>query len=306
MTRISTLSAQQAVVSQMLRAQAQLADDQRQVATGYKSDTFKGIARDASALISAQAIDSRTSQFIELGQQVGAVVSIQDTALSGIYDAAKGLRDSILGSLANNSGRTVSVDLDSAFVSGKAMLNTRYAGKFLFAGARSDVQPFNPADISTLATVATPIADFFQNSQQKAQVRIEQNVIVQHGVLASDMGLDMMASIKRMAEYDAATPFSEALTPADRAILQAEVANLDNVLSGIIKLQANNGFVANRIESVVIRQEALENVNKQLIADLSEVDMAEAITRFNRDQLAIEASYSLIRQLSQISLLNFL
>ncbi|MDO9462099.1 MAG: flagellin [Alphaproteobacteria bacterium] len=306
MTRISTLSAQQAVVSQMLRAQAQLADDQRQVATGYKSDTFKGIARDASALISAQAIDSRTTQFIELGQQVGAVVSIQDTALSGIYDAAKGLRDSILGSLANNSGRTVSVDLDSAFVSGKAMLNTRYAGKFLFAGARSDVQPFNPADISTLATVATPIADFFQNSQQKAQVRIEQNVIVQHGVLASDMGLDMMASIKRMAEYDAATPFSEALTPADRAILQAEVANLDNVLSGIIKLQANNGFVANRIESVVIRQEALENVNKQLIADLSEVDMAEAITRFNRDQLAIEASYSLIRQLSQISLLNFL
>ncbi len=306
MTRISTLSAQQAVVSQMLRAQARLADDQRQVATGYKSDTFKGIARDASALISAQAIDSRTSQFIELGQQVGAVVSIQDTALSGIYDAAKGLRDSILGSLANNSGRTVSVDLDSAFVSGKAMLNTRYAGKFLFAGARSDVQPFNPADISTLATVATPIADFFQNSQQKAQVRIEQNVIVQHGVLASDMGLDMMASIKRMAEYDAATPFSEALTPADRAILQAEVANLDNVLSGIIKLQANNGFVANRIESVVIRQEALENVNKQLIADLSEVDMAEAITRFNRDQLAIEASYSLIRQLSQISLLNFL
>lgn len=306
MTRISTLSAQQAVVSQMLRAQAQVTDDQRQVATGYKTDSFKGLARDASALVSAQAIESRISQFIELGQQVGAKVSVQDTALTGLYDAAKSLRDSVLHSLANDSGRTVSVDLNNAFVSGRAALNTRYADKFLFGGTRSDIQPFNATDISALAAVATPVANFFQNSQQKAQVRIEQNVVIEHGILAEDMGLDLMASIKRMAEYDAATPFSQALTPADRAILQAEVANLDNVLSGILKLQAANGFVANRIESVMIRQEALANVNKQLIADLSEVDMAEAISRLNRDQLAIEASYSLIRQISQVSLLNFL
>ncbi len=306
MTRISTLAQQQTVVSQMLRAQTQAADSQRQVATGYKTDRFEGIARDTAALVSARAVESRTLQFIELGQQVSAQVAFQDTSLTAMYDTAKGLRDSLLHSLANNSGRTVAVDLDSAFVSGKAVLNTRYAGKYLFAGSRTDTQPFTAADLSALAAVATPVADFFQNSQQKAQVRIEQNVVIEHGILANDMGLDMMASIKRIAEHNAATPFSQVLTPADRAILQTEITNLDNVLSGIIRLQASNGFVANRIESITTRNEALETVNKQLIADISEVDMAEAISRLNQDKLSVEASYNLIRQISQLSLLDYL
>lgn len=306
MNRISTLSQQQAVVSQMLRAQIQVADDQRQVATGFKADRYEGIARDAATLVSARAVESRTMQFIELGQQVGAQVALQDTGLTTLYDTAKDLRDSILYSLANVSGRTISVDLESAFISSKSVLNTRFAGKFLFAGSRTDVQPFDAVNLADLAVVATPVTDFFQNSQQKAQVRIEQNLVIEHGILADNMGLGVMASIKRMAEYNTATPFSQVLTPADKAILQAEVASLDNVLSEIIKLQAGNGYVANRIESVTVRNESLDNVNKQLIADLSEVDMAEAISRFNQDKLAVEASYNLIRQLSQISLMNFL
>jgi len=306
MTRISTLSQQQSIVSQMLRAQNLVADDQRQVATGFKADRYDGIARDAAALVSARTVESRTLQFIELGQQVGAQVNFQDTGLTAMYDAAKTLRDSILGSLAINSGRTVSIDLDSAFVSGKAVLNTRFAGKFLFAGSRTDVQPFNAVDLADLATVASPIASFFDNSQQKAQVRVEQNLIIEHSILADEMGVNMMASVKRLAEYDAATPFNQVLTPADRAILQAEVTNLDNVLSEIIKLQTSNGYVSKRIETVTISNEALYNVNKQLISDLSEVDMAEAISRFNQDKLAVEASYNLLRQISQLSLLNFL
>ena len=306
MTRISTLAAQQAVITQMLRAQTQVADTQRQVATGNRADTYEGIARDTAALVSAQAIDSRTLKFIELGNQVGAQVGLQDAGLSSMYETTKTLRHSILHALANNSGRSISVDIDSAFVSGKAVLNTRYAGKFLFAGSRTDVQPFDAADLSALAVVGMPAADFFHNNQQKAQVRIEQNLVIEHGVLASDIGLDVMSSVKRLAEYNAATPFGDTLTPAGRAVLQAEITNLDNTLTGIIRLQASNGFVATRIESVTIRNQDLEAINKQLIADLSEVDMAEAISRLNQDKLAVEASYNLIRQLSQLTLLNFL
>ena len=306
MTRISSLAQQQAVVSQMLRAQTQVAESQRQVITGNKSDRYEGIARDVSALVSAQAIDSRTQKFIELGQQVGAQVALQDTSLSTMYDTVKSLRDGVLQALANSSGRSLSVDIDSAFVSGRAVLNTRFAGKFLFAGSRTDVQPFSAPDLATLATVATPVTDFFKNTQQKAQVRIEQNLVIEHGILANDIGQNMMASVKRLAEYNAATPFSNVLTPADRAILQAEITNLDNALTGIVQLQASNGFVGTRIEAVTIRNQSLEAVNKQLIADLSEVDMAEAISRLNQDKLAVEASYNLVRQLSQLSLLNFL
>jgi len=306
MTRISSLAQQQALVSQMLRAQTQVAESQRQVLTGEKADRYEGITRDASALISAQAIDSRTQKFIELANQVSGQVILQDTSLNTMYETAKGLRDSILQALGNNTGRSITVDLESAFVSGKAVLNTRYAGKFLFAGTRTDLQPFSAVDVADLATVASPISSFFKNSEQKSQVRVEQNLVIEHSLLASDIGSNMMASVKRLAEYNAATPFGNVLTPADRVALQAEVTNLDNALSAIIQLQASNGFVGTRLESVTIRNQQLEVVNKQLIADLSEVDMAEAISRLNQDKLAVEASYNLVRQISQLTLLNFL
>jgi flagellar hook-associated protein 3 FlgL len=306
MTRISTLTQQQSIIGQMLRSQIQIADDQRQVSTGYKTDRFEGLARDTAALVSARAIESRTTQFVELGQQIAGQVSLQDTGLSTLYDAAKNLRDSLLSSLANNSGRIIAPELDSAFVSGKSVLNTRYAGKYLYSGSRTDVQPFNAVDLADLSVIASPIAGFFDNSQQKPQVRMDTNQIVEYGVLADEMGLDFMASVKRLGEYDAATPFNVSLTPADRAMLQSELTNLDAVMSGIIKLQANNGFVEKRIESIISRHETLVTVNKQLISDISEVDMAEAITRFNQDKLAVEASYNLLRQFSQLSLLNYL
>lgn len=306
MTRVSSLGQQQAVVTQMLRAQSQVSDSQRQVATGYKTDRYSGIPLEAAALVGARSIESRTRQFIELGNQVSAQVALQETSLSTMYDTAKNLRDSILHALANNSGRTISEDIESGFVSGKAVLNTRYSGKYLFAGAQTDIEPFSAVDLPALSVVATPIANYFQNSPQKAQVRLEQNLVVEYGILANEMGLQMMTSVKRLAEYDAATPFNQSLSAADRAALETEVSNLDNALANIIKLQASNGYAGNRIEAVTIRNQALESVNAQLIADLSEVDMAQAITRLNQDKLAVEASYNLVRQLSQLTLLNFI
>jgi flagellar hook-associated protein 3 FlgL len=306
MTRISTLGQQQSLITQMLKGQVQAAETQRQVATGNKASTYAGIARETAALISARALESRTAQFVETGKQVSAQVDLQNVNLSAVYDAAKSLRDSLLSALANNSGRTVKVDLENAFASSKAALNNRVGGRYLFAGSLTDVQPFSAADLSALSVVAAPIEDFFQNNSQKAQVRLEQNQVIEYGLLADDIGKDLMASIKRIAEYDNATPIGQYLTPADQAALQAEVTALDAAMDNITRLQAANGFLGERIESVTKRNEELITVNKQLIADISEVDMAEAISRLNQDKLSVEASYNLVRQLSQLSLLNFL
>lgn len=76
MTRISTFTQQPGIISQMLRAQIQIVDDQRQVSTGYKADRCQGLARDTAALASAHAIESRTTQYIDLGRQIGGQVSL--------------------------------------------------------------------------------------------------------------------------------------------------------------------------------------------------------------------------------------
>lgn len=106
--------------------------------------------------------------------------------MSTVYDAAKSLRDSLLSSLANNSGRIIAPEMDSAFVSGKSVLNTKYAGKYLYSGSRTDLPPFNAPDLATLSVVASPIASFFDNSQQEEEGRIDTYQVVQYGALADD------------------------------------------------------------------------------------------------------------------------
>ena len=42
------------------------------------------------------------------------------------------------------------------------------------------------------------------------------------------------------------------------------------------------------------------------ISDIEDVNMAEAITRVNNDQIALDVSYKLTSELSRLSLLNFI
>jgi len=306
MTRISTMAQNQAVIAQMMRAQSQVAATQRQISTGEISDRYSGIARDASALVSAKAIESRTLKYIDIGKQAMARADFQAVGMNAMYDTAAKLRQDLLNALATNSGRTVALDVNAAFDTGKGLLNSKFGGRYVYAGSRTDTPPFNAADIADLATVANPVAGYFDNDGNKAQVRVDQNLVIEYGVLASDIGQDLMASVKTLAEYNAATPFSQYLTAADRAAIEAQIANLDAAMQKIGGAQAANGIVQNRLETIVIRHEDHDAVNKRLIADLSEVDMATAISRLNQDQLAVEASYSLIQQLNKISLLNFI
>lgn len=306
MTRISTLSQNQAVVLQMLRAQSQVAETQRQVSTGEIAGRYSGMARDAGALISAKAVEARTLKFIDLGRQVVNRTDFQANGLTVLYESTSRLRQSLLVALANNSGRTVASDVNTAFDSARSVLNTRVGGSYIYAGSRTDTLPFNAASLAGLANAANPIASYFDNDTNKAQVRVDQNLMLEYGIVASDMGQDLMGSIKALAEYNTATPFAQYLTPADRALLESQIAGLDTIMSQIGGLQASNGIVQNRLESIITRHEDTDIVNKRLIADISEVDMAEAISRLNQDQVAVEASYKLIQQLNKVSLLNFI
>jgi len=306
MTRISTYAQSQSIVAQMMRAQSQVADTQRQVATGEISDRYKGIAGGTSALVSAKAVESRTLKFMELGNQVINRVDFQANGLTALYESASQLRQSMLTALANNSGRTMASDINSAFDSSKSVLNTRVGGSYIYAGSRSDTLPFNATDLADLANAVNPIASYFENDLNKAQVRVDQNLTMEYGVVASDIGQDLMGVIKTAAEYNTATPFTQYLTLADRTLLQAQIASLDVIMGKIGGFQANNGIVQNRLEAIMIRHEDTDIITKRLIADISEVDMASAISRLNQDQLAVEASYNLIRQLTKISLLNYI
>lgn len=101
-------------------------------------------------------------------------------------------------------------------------------------------------------------------------------------------------------------PFSGELTIQQRQFLEARLNDLANALSSIDNIQAGNGIRQRQVVDTLSRLEERSNVLRTLESDLAEVDLAEAISRLNQDQLALEASLNVTSQVTRLNLLDYI
>lgn len=307
MTRISTTQANLTTLNNLLRNQARLADAQNQVATGKKSTTLKGLVRELGALNAARAVSIRSQSTVDRIKELEPKLAIQDTALGQMTDAADKLRQSLIGSLGSDNGLIVMQDLQAAFDQLGNALNQKYAGRSLFAGTRTDVEPFTAKTLDEVAAAAT-VSELFQNSDVRQVSRIDDGTAVQTGILADDVASDLVSVIKAVKEFNdgAGGPFSGTMSAAQRTFIQAQLAALSPILDAMNQVQGQNGLLQNKVETAKTLEEERQVLMTSLIGDLQDADLAEAASRLQQAQTAVEASARTFSILQNVSLLNFL
>ena len=117
-----------------------------------------------------------------------------------------------------------------------------------------------------------------------------------------------MDVLKAIADFNAGPngPIDGKLTATQKTFIQTQLNNLDSARQTILNSQVENGVRQNRLDSVLKQHATTSNVVTGVISDIEDVDMANAVTKLNGDQTALQASYKVMAQLSQLSLLNFL
>lgn len=307
MTRVATFHQSQNLMAQLMRAQSTVFNDQKQVSSGKVAQTFQDIPREAGVLLSAKAVETKTQSYIRAGQELETRLSLQNTHLEGVATVAQDLRESVLQAVANEKGIGLMDALDAAFTTVKNILNTQVDGRYYYAGTRTDVAPVNATDVSDLVA-ATSASDLFENNDIKPSLLVDDNLSVEYGILASDVATDLFDAIKRIADYNAGAngPFGTELTAAQRQFLEGEVAGLAQVAEGLNAEVASNGLSGQILDRALERHAATEVQVKGFISDIEDVDLAEAITRLNADQTAVEAATRVLGTLNQLSLMDFL
>lgn len=101
-------------------------------------------------------------------------------------------------------------------------------------------------------------------------------------------------------------PFGGPITPQQRQFLDTQLSLLSIAESGIDNQQAINGIRQAQLGRILDRHEATGNLLKGFSSDLQDVDLAEAISRLNQSQLALEASLKVTAEVGQLSLLNYI
>ncbi|MCF8466037.1 MAG: hypothetical protein K9G33_01410 [Sneathiella sp.] len=319
MTRISSFQQSQTLLNEMLSSQKKLAEAQRQVSTGHVAEFYKDIHMDVTSLAGAKSLLSRLDQHQVNNSKIISRLASYDQALAGMESTAGDVKTAVMQAVSTASTQGLYETIDGSFETVLNFLNGQNTEGYLFAGSNRDVAPVNITSINDLLTAAEPPTDIFQNNDLKASVRIDENRTLEVGVLAGDIGLEIMTAFQRFAMWKngivpttAPVPtgpsggLASPLSQEDQDFLVGEISNLEQLLDNISGFRGENGLNQKTLDNT---QESLSlqiNQAKEFVSNIEDVDAAEAISNLNQRNFALEASYNVLSQINRLSLLNFL
>jgi len=306
MTRVSTSGNFGVMTSNLMRAQVLQNIAGEQVSSQKNATDLKGYSRNAEVLTAMKTAQAKVAGFLDQTSLVSNRLDVQDIGIGQIADATQEARDAIANAIAAGSAETLMQQLTGAFSDVVQGLNSKFNGRYVFAGAKSDTQPTTATKMADL-TAGPPIATLFQNDQYITSNRIDDTTSVSTGQLADKLGTDVYAAFAQVQAYvDANGPFAGKLTETQSNFLKGLLAPFDAVKKDLTIAQAQNGLNQKRFETAKTDLSNQADTLQTMVGGITDVDMAEAVTRLESAKLAVQASAQVFASLQNSSLLNVL
>ncbi len=305
--RVATNNQTSYMLSQIAKANAKLQQSEAQVSTGKVSQDYAGIGDKTAALEGARAAADRASGFAANTQFAVTQTDLQDTQLTTLSGLAQQLQKAITSAAGNSDGTGLMTTAQSIFEQASSILNsTDSNGNYLYSGEKTDTKPFTATSLADLASAAD-VADCFDNGTVKKSVAVGDGQTEQIGVLASDMGTDLMKSLAALYQQDQGQSLSDKLTTDQTDALTANVLpSAITAGTSLNALAAQNGNTYTALKGEVTSQQSLNTLYTGFVSDIEDADMATALTNLSNNQTALQAVLTVTSKLNNLSLLNFL
>jgi flagellar hook-associated protein 3 FlgL len=301
MTRVATIPLQRTLSGAIQRSQQNLATSQLQLNSGKKAHDYAGLGVDAVRTLSARAMLAQQESHQAVTARVGTTLSLYDAHLNQIDTSVADMRQQLMESIGTGDSPGLQDLIESAFSDFRNALNATEAGVPLFAGSQTNDSPLKPQTLAD--TIGLNAADAFGNDQIRQSGRMGDGVDVEYGVIASDVGTNLIPAFRTLAE---AGPFGDKLTPAQVTAIGLALGQLDTGLADVRAVNAENGRKQNQVETLGVRAEDRALLLQDVIGKVEDADLGQVAIDISQRKTILEASYSVFSQLSSLSLANFL
>ncbi len=307
MTRVSNFNQSQFLLRELMRAQSDQAKTETEIASGKKVHSFKDLPGETSVLMGAHRVEANLEQYGSTATRLMSQIDFQDVQLNDFSTATMDARQQAMESLSVGSGLNFMGVMESLFDRAVAILNSQMDGKYSFAGTRTDTPPVTIESLDELVALPS-VADAFQNNDIKRSMQIDENIVMEYGILADDIATDFFQALRDIKAYHDGPngPFDSTLTPDQYSYLSGEVSRLADVAEKFTLVVAENGQRYNEVKAIAERHEKSSVYVRGFISDIEDADLSEAITRLNRDQIQTEATTRMLSSLHRMSLLDFI
>jgi flagellar hook-associated protein 3 FlgL len=307
MSRVSSFGHQQILLAGMLKNQGKVFTDQEKITSGKEFSDYKGYAGELTTLLGSKHLLTRVKDYVSASKHVKQALDTNEVHVENIYKKMTDVKKTILEAIAQNKTYALGAVMKENYEAIVGSLNSAVGGVYSFSGSRTDTPPISGTKISDLIA-ATNVNDLFKNNKDKAEAKVDHNVIVEYGMVADEIATEVFQALKNIADYDASGsgPLSGVLTPAQATFLEGELATLDGALANLRERIAQNGTQQNHLDSRLEDHEVQEKFLTVFISDIEDADIAEAIMNLNNDRLALQSSYKVAGEMKNLSLLNYL
>ena len=294
---------QQSLISQMRNVQTQLNTASEQSTTGIKSTNYAGVADQAYVLTSLSAEISQATSYADLAESIQSRVDVYYDSLSTMTDVLTDMLSDL--SAAQSSGTNTVIGLNdsaqSALDTMATLLNTQYEGRYLYAGSATDTVPVT-VDSTTYGAITVPSStdtSYYAGNDDVSSARVADGMTVDYGMTAD---MDMFENALRALNIAA----NARTDPIDGDALSEATSLINSALDGIGEQQTRMSSVHAQLESVIDMHTDFQLTAESMVSDLSEVDIAEAMVRLDTLSVQLEASYSAVAKVSDLSLFDYL
>lgn len=285
----------------------QLADLQRQVASGAVASDLLGFGGGSSRLLSAQSMKATSDARGSVISQLQARFGVQAAALGQVSNSAQMLAQSIREAISANDGRGIVTELDLSFSSAVSALNESWNGQPLFAGERQGNGPIKVTTLDALVNATGPEAIFDEAARhQTVDVGIGAPIVVSAKASEMSQGLfDTFADLKRLLNASGGT-LGQPISADDTTELTALAERLDAEAAKFTNEEGRAGQVQSRLETEQVRLSERSNLLKKEIGDQADADVGEVSIKLSALMVQYEATAKTFSELSKLTLLDYL
>jgi flagellar hook-associated protein 3 FlgL len=311
MTRVSTFGNYQSALLHLMNAQSRGEEAQNKVSTKKNATDLVGFGRTSETVSALKSSQTRIQGFIDTSKTVADRLASQDLGLDRIADAATAGRLAIANAIAAGRMDGLMAAMETEFKMAQDGLNMKHQGKFVFSGGAVDQQavvlPAVPAGTDLEKLAAMPAAgDAFRNDPLKQKSWLDENVTMDTGVLANEVGQELFNVFRDLQILHQTTPLTGQMTDAQKTALTTLMGRFETAAKGVVDVQSRNGAMQARVDTLLESQEGRKISIDTILSGKTDANMAQAVTELEMAQIAIQASAQVISQLRQVSLLNYL
>jgi len=292
---------------QLTNVQSSLSQTQEQLSTGKQIVKPSDAPNKAALVTRLESELSRQTSYQDTLKSVNVRLTAEETALKNTSDVMYRIKElatqAANDTLSDQDCKSVSIELKTLRDQVLSLANSRDSnGNYLFSGSKAS-QPAFSQDAKGHVS--------YQGDQARMQVNIGDSRRVNLNMPGSDVynrvvrddgkgnktGVDFFQSLDDLVN---------AVDSVDQVGIQRGLSEVDTLQNGISE---GLGKVGADLSVVDLQTNVLDQVVlnlKSTRSDVEDLDYTAAITKMNKDQLALQAAQSSFAKISQLSLFTYL